>query len=96
MEINKTYKIIGLNLQGGPKKVDRNTSSSIDWQAEAKWFNAVREAEEIAIKEFEDLLNKHCNEDNDWRLDSVHSIPYTWGGNVSYKTIVVLKNMGDF
>ena len=81
--MDKTYKIIALDLQGGP-----NTSKPGGTVSE--WAKARKAAEKIAIAEFEDLLNKHCKEDNYWRLDSIQTIPNTT------KTVVVLKNMGHF
>ena len=87
--MDKTYKIIELDLQGGP-----NTSKPGGTNSE--WAKARKAAEKIAIADFEDLLNKHCKEDNYWRLDSIQTIPYTTGGNECTKTVVVLKNMGHF
>ena len=83
--MDKTYKIIELDLQGGP-----NTSKPGGTNSE--WAKARKAAEKIAIAEFEDLLNKHCKEDNYWRLDSILTIPTIQ----STKTVVVLKNMGHF
>ncbi len=89
--MEKTYKIIELDLNGGPLKV----------KVGEEWRNAEKAAGKIAISELEDLLNKHCTEENDWRLDSIQTIsfgelPYMLGGRVCTKTVVVLKNMGHF
>jgi hypothetical protein len=90
--MDKTYKIIELDLKGGPNNV--KPGSSLSGGAKSEWNKASKAAEKIAVSEFEDLLNKHCKEDNDWRLDSIQTIPYTWGGVVYHKTLAVLKNMG--
>jgi hypothetical protein len=87
--MDKTYKIIELDLKGGPNNVKVGSASK-------EWTKAKVAAEKIAMAEFEDLLNKHCKADNDWRLDSIQTIPYTWGGVESHKTVVILKNMGHF
>ncbi len=92
--MDKTYKIIELDLKGGPNNV--KLGSSLSGGANSEWNKASKAAGKIAMTEFEDLLNKHCREDNDWRLDSIQTIPYTWGGVESQKTVVILKNMGHF
>ncbi len=92
--MEKTYKIIELELNGGPNKVKVGSANT-------EWTKAAKAAGKIAISELEDLLNKHCTEENDWRLDSIQTIsfgelPYMLGGRVCTKTVVVLKNMGHF
>ncbi len=87
--MEKTYKIIELELNGGPNKVKVGSANT-------EWTKAAKAAGKVAISELEDLLNKHCTEENDWRLDSIQTIPFNWGGTECTKTVVVLKNMGHF
>jgi hypothetical protein len=87
--MDNVYKIIELDLDGGPNKVKVHSTNT-------EWSKAKKAAGKIAISELEDLLNKHCTEENDWRLDSIQTIPFNWGGTECTKTVVVLKNMGHF
>ncbi len=90
--MDQIYKIIELKVDGGSQEVGLRKET----YKNSKWNKAVKAAENIAMKDFEDLLNIHCREDNNWRLDSIQTIRYFWGPGEYYKTVIVLKNLEHF
>ncbi len=80
--MDKLYKVIEFDLKGGslPQKGD-------------KFDAALKKAQKNAIVDFENLLNKNCTVENEWRFESISTIPFYWGGQEYHKSILILKKL---
>ncbi len=79
--MTKMYKIVDFDLKGGPSAAKG-----------VAFAGALKKAEKNAIQEFEDLINKNCSENNEWRFHSLVKFPFTWGGLEYEKEAIILYN----